>query len=405
MFYKRYTCKLVILCTKPAGKYRRIPIMNLEDTLLMIPGPVPVVPRILRAMSKPIIGHRGSEFGKMYAECRETLQEVFATKSDIFIISGSGSCAMEAAVGNIIGEKDTLVAIENGKFGERFREIGERYGNVKSVKSDWTKGEPIDLENVETALAEGAKAVSLVHNETSVGIKNPASEVGKLAKKYGALFIMDGVTSIGGDDVQVDKWGVDLAVVGSQKCLGAPPGASAISVSEKAWGSMVAKPPYYMDLKSYKKSADKDQTPYTPAVPLFFAMHEALLIIKEEGVQARIKRHEMYANAVRAAADAMNIEMFPQLNKHSKYSNTVSAMKIPAGIDDGKLRGGMKELGIQVSGGQGSLSGKIFRIGTMGNVSKRDILSTIEALELVLHKNGVVKKIGAGIEAASNILM
>ena len=380
--------------------------MNLEDTLLMIPGPVPVVPRILRAMSKPIIGHRGNEFGEMYAECRETLGELFGTKNDIFILSGSGSCSMEAAVGNIIGEKDTLVAIENGKFGERFREIGERYGNVNAVQADWTKGESIDLDKVEAALAEGAKAVSLVHNETSVGIKNPAEKVGALAKKYGALFIMDGVTSIGGDDVQVDKWGVDIAVVGSQKCLGAPPGASAISVSEKAFDSIVDKRPYYMDLKSYKKSADKElpQTPYTPAVPLFFAMHEALLIIKEEGVNARIERHAMYANAVRAAADAMNIEMFPQLNENSSYSNTVSAMKIPAGIDDGKLRGGMKELGIQISGGQGPLSGKIFRIGTMANVSKRDILSTIEALEIVLHKNGAVKTIGAGVEAASNII-
>ncbi|MFU8767824.1 MAG: pyridoxal-phosphate-dependent aminotransferase family protein [Candidatus Methanoperedens sp.] len=380
--------------------------MNLEDTLLMIPGPVPVAPRILRAMSKPVIGHRGNEFGEMYASCRQTLAELFGTKNDIFILSGSGSCAMEAAVGNVIGEKDTLVAIENGKFGERFREIGERYGNVRAVKSDWIQGESIDLDKVEAALAEGAKAVSLVHNETSVGIKNPASKVGELAKKYGALFIMDGVTSIGGDDVQVDEWGVDIAVVGSQKCLGAPPGASAISVSDKAWGSMVDKPPYYMDLKSYKKSADKDlpQTPYTPAVPLFFALHEALQIIKEEGMKARIKRHEMYANAVRAAADAMNLELFPRLNDYSKYSNTVSAMKIPAGIDDGKLRGGMKLLGIQVSGGQGSLSGKIFRIGTMGNISKRDILSTVGALEIVLQRSGVVNKMGAGLEAAGNIL-
>lgn len=380
--------------------------MNLENTLLMIPGPVPVSPRILRAMSKPIIGHRSKEFGAIHAECRQLLSEIFATKNDVYIITGSGSAAMEAAVSNVIGEKDTLVTIENGKFGERFREIGERYGKVKPVKFDWTKGESIELDKVESALREGAKAVTLVHNDTSVGIKNPAREIGELTKKYGALFIMDGVTTIGGDEVLVDKWGVDIAVVGSQKCIGAPPGLSAISVSKKAWDSIVEKPPYYFDLKAYRKSAAKEspETPYTPAVPLFFALHEALRIIKEEGLETRIKRHAMFAESIRAAAEAMNVEMFPQLNKHSKYSNTVTAMKIPTGIDDKKLRGGIKELGIQVSGGQGPLEGKIFRIGSMGNISKLDILSTIQAVELVLHKNDVVKKMGPGVEAASNIL-
>jgi len=380
--------------------------MNLENTLLMIPGPVPVAPRILRAMSKPIIGHRSKDFGSMYSECRIILQELFGTKNDMYVISGSGSCAMEAAVGNVIGEKDTLVTIENGKFGERFREIGERYGKVRAVKFDWTKGESIELDKVESALSEGAKAVTLVHNDTSVGIKNPAKEIGDLARKYGAIFIMDGVTTIGGDEVHVDKWGVDIAVVGSQKCIGAPPGLSAISVSKYAWDSIVEKPPYYMDLKAYRKSASKEspETPYTPAVPLFFALHEALRIVKEEGLEERIKRHAKFAEALRAAAEAMAIEMFPKLNKFSRYSNTVTAMKIPTGIDDKKLRGGIKELGIQVSGGQGPLEGKIFRIGSMGNISKLDILSTVQAVEIVLHRNDVVKKMGPGVEAASNVL-
>ncbi|MCZ7382522.1 MAG: alanine--glyoxylate aminotransferase family protein [Candidatus Methanoperedens sp.] len=380
--------------------------MTLENTLLMIPGPVPVAPRILRAMSKPMINHRSKEFGAIYTESRQILAELFGTKNDIFILSGSGSCAMEAAIGNVIDEKDTLVTIENGKFGERFREIGERYGKVNPVKFDWTKGESIDLEKVENALTEGAKAISLVHNDTSVGIKNPAKEIGELAKKYGALFIMDGVTTIGGDEVLVDKWGVDIAVVGSQKCIGAPPGLSAISVSEKAWASLVNKPPYYMDLKAYRKSANGNlaETPYTPAIPLFFALHEALSIVREEGLAARIQRHAKFAEAIRAAANALNVEMFPQLNEHSRYSNTVTALKIPAGIDDKKLRGGIKEIGVQVSGGQGPLEGKIFRIGSMGNISKLDILSTIQAVEIVLYRNGVVKNIGPGIEAASEIL-
>jgi aspartate aminotransferase-like enzyme len=177
-------------------------------------------------------------------------------------------------------------------------------------------------------------------------------------------------------------------------------------VSKKAWDAIVEKPPYYMDLKAYRKSANKEspETPYTPAVPLFFALHEALKIVKEEGLEVRIKRHAKFAEAIRSAAGAMNIEMFPKLNKLSSYSNTVTAMKIPPGIDDKKLRGGIKELGVQVSGGQGPLEGKIFRIGSMGNISKLDILSTIQTVEIVLHRNDVVKKMGPGVEAASNVL-
>lgn len=161
-----------------------------------------------------------------------------------------------------------------------------------------------------------------------------------------------------------------------------------------------------MDLKAYRKSANGDlaETPYTPAIPLFFALHEALRIVREEGLEVRIERHAKFAQAIRAGAGAMNVELFPQLNKYSRYSNTVTAMKIPDGIDDKKLRGGIKELGVTVSGGQGPLDGKIFRIGSMGNISKLDILSTIQALEIVLYRNGGVKMIGPGIETASGIL-
>jgi len=378
--------------------------MNLENTLLMIPGPVPVAPRILRAMAKPMIGHRGKEFGEIYNECRAALGELFQTKKDIFILSGSGSCAMEAAVGNIIGEKDTLVTIENGKFGERFREIGERYGKVMPIKFEW--GEPIELDRVEEALAKGAKAVTLVHNDTSVGLKNPAKEVGELARKYDSLFIVDGITSIGGDRVMVDEWGIDIAIVGSQKCLGAPPGLSAVSVSEKAWEAIVEKPPYYMDLKAYKKSAGKEtaQTPYTPAIPLFYGLQESLRIIKEEGLEARIERHGRFAEAIRSGARAMGISLFPRLNEISRYSNTVTAMSMPKGIDDKRLRNGVKELGVQISGGQNQLEGKIFRIASMGNISKMDILSTVQALEIVLYRNKVLDECGPGIMAATRVL-
>lgn len=377
--------------------------MNLEDTLLMMPGPVPVAPKVLRAMSKPMINHRGKEFSAMFDDCTAMLKEIFQTQNDLFILSGSGTASMEAAIGCTIDKDDKVVAIENGKFGERFKDIAARYGQVVPLEFEW--GQSVDLELVEEKLSEGAKAVTMVHNETSAGIRNPAEEVGKLAKKYDALFIMDGVTSIGGDDVKVDEWGVDIAVVGSQKCVAAPPGLSMLSVSERAFDAMTKENlPYYLDLKAYKKSADKSQTPYTPAVPLFFGLQEALKIVMEEGMEARIKRQATGAAAVRAAMDAMGIEMFPQLNEVSNYSNTVSAMKAPEGVSGNDIKKDMLERGIIIAGGQNRLSGQIFRIGSMGNVAPKDIILTIQELELVLKKLGVVNEIGAGTEAAAGVL-
>ncbi|WP_135606119.1 alanine--glyoxylate aminotransferase family protein [Methanococcoides sp. NM1] len=377
--------------------------MDLEDTLLMMPGPVPVAPKVLRAMSKPMINHRGKEFSAMFDDCTAMLKEIFQTQNDLFTISGSGTASMEAALGCTIDKDDKVVAIENGKFGERFKDIAAKYGQVVPLEFEW--GQSVNLDLVEEKLAEGAKAVTMVHNETSAGIRNPAEEVGKLAKKYDALFIMDGVTSIGGDDVKVDEWGVDIAVVGSQKCVAAPPGLSMLSVSERAFEAMTKENlPYYLDLKAYKKSADKSQTPYTPAVPLFFGLQEALKIVMEEGMEARINRQATGAAAIRAAMDAMGIEMFPQLNEVSDYSNTVSAMKAPEGVNSNDIKKGMMDKGIIIAGGQNRLSGQIFRIGSMGNVAPKDIMLTIQELELVLKKLGIVNEIGPGTEAAATVL-
>ncbi|WP_440947959.1 pyridoxal-phosphate-dependent aminotransferase family protein [Methanosarcina sp. T3] len=380
--------------------------MDLEDTLLMMPGPVPVAPRVLRAMSKTMINHRSAEFAGIYTDCRQILADVFQTKNDIFLLSGSGTAGMEAAVGSVAGSGDKVIAIENGKFGERFKDLAAIYAEVVPLEFEW--GLPVDLEVVKEKLEEGAKAITLVHNETSAGIMNPAAEIGKLAKKHDAIFIMDGVTSLGGDEVKVDEWGVDIAIVGSQKCLAAPPGMAAVSVSEKAFEAIngMKKRPYYNDLKAYKKSGDKPrpETPYTPAIPLFYAMQEALHIVKEEGMEARIKRHRALSEAVRAAVDAMNIEMFPQLNEYSKYSNTVTAMKAPAGIDGEDIKNDMKKRGIIIAGGQERLKGKIFRIGNMGIVTSRDILSTIQQLEIVLNKRGHIDSVGTGTEAAMRVI-
>jgi aspartate aminotransferase-like enzyme len=373
-----------------------------DETLLMLPGPVPLPERVRFAMTRQAINHRGAEFGGAYSDIVRVLRQCFGTTHDLMVISGSGTAGMESAVANF-GKGRKMAHLINGKFGERLWKIGERYGESVPLESPW--GTPLDLEGLKGALENGCDVVTMVHNETSAGILNPGAEVGKICKKHDALFIMDGVTSIGGDDVQADAWGVDVAIVGSQKCLAAPAGLAAVSVSPKAWDRAVKNPPYYLDLPAYRKNAAKDpmETPYTPAVPVFLALREACLIIEEEGVANRIARHHRMAQAVRAAVSAWGVEMFPTTDALHQYSNTVTAAKIPAGSNDKAFRGHVKKLGIQIAGGQDHLKDVIFRIGHMGCVSAPELLATLAATEYALHKVGHVPA-ASGVMAAAEVL-
>ena len=371
-----------------------------NEPLLMIPGPVMLHPRVLQAMSRQMISHRDKAFSAIYDECRNTFRDIVNTKSDAFVLTGSGSAAMEAAIANLV-KGDRVVAIVNGKFGERFRDIGQRYGQVESLEFEW--GTPVDLARVEAALAKApTKLIAMVHNETSAGVKNPVEEVGKLARKHDALFVVDTITSAGGDVVLGDKWGIDVLVSGSQKSLGAPSGLAPIAVSPKAWDQMVKNPPYYLDLKKYKKSAEKEgkaETPYTPAITLFYGMQEAMRVIREEGMPARIARHRKGAEAIRAAAKALGLELYPVTDAHTVLSNTVTAIRTPAGITDRDLRGTIKAKGITISGGQDRLEGKIFRIPSMNAFTEADLERTFGALEETLVQFKVIPKAGAGVEA------
>lgn len=373
-----------------------------NEPLLMLPGPVPMPERVRAAMTRQAINHRGAEFGAVYQECVDLLRPMFGTAGDLYVLSGSGTAAMEAAVANFCAGK-TMACLVNGKFGDRLAQIGAQYGRVLEIASEW--GTPLDLARLEAALEEGAEVVTMVHNETSAGIKNPAPEVGALARKHGALFVMDGITSIAGDRVEADRWGVDVAMVGSQKCLAAPAGLSAISVSGRAWEQIADARPFYLDLNAYRKSGAKKpmQTPYTPAVPLFLALREACRIIDEEGLEARIERHRRMARAVRAAAGAWGVDLFPTVDGVHEYSNTVTAMRIPEGIGDSEFRGAVKRLGVEIAGGQDHLKGKIFRIGTMGAVGAPELLAALAAVQHALASLGVSVE-GDGVEAAAGVL-
>jgi len=373
-----------------------------KESLLMLPGPVPMPERVRFAMSRQAINHRSAEFGAVYADCVRVLKTAFGTTNDVVVISGSGTAGMEAAVANFGRDKE-IACFVNGKFGERLYKISQRYGKAHEIKSEW--GTPLDLAALEERLEAGAEVVTLVHNETSAGIKNPAAEVGKLAHKHDALFIMDGITSVAGDVFEADKWGVDVAIVGSQKCLAAPAGLAGVAVSSRAWERLTKNPPFYLDLAAYKKSAAGNpmETPYTPAVPLFLALREACLIIEEEGLANRIARHQKMAKAVRTAVQTWGLSLFPKLDAKHEYATTVTAVSYPEGVKDDDVRAAVKKMGIIIAGGQDHLKGKIFRIGTMGAVSAPEILATLAATQHGLKKAGYKVK-GDGIEAAAEVL-
>lgn len=367
--------------------------------LLMIPGPVQLHEKIIKAMSRQMIAHRGDEFAELMSFCIENLKKLFGTKSDVYIISGSGTAGMEAAIASF-SKVNRIVCIDNGKFGDRLAEIAKRYAEINHLRFEW--GKPIELERVKESLENGSEVITFVHNETSTGMLNPASKIAKLAKKHDCLVIMDGITSVGGDEVRMDKWKIDVAVVGSQKCIGAPPGLAAVAVNERAWEFYNSRAPFYLDLAAYKEKLSVLQTPYTPAIPLFFALKEALRIIEREGLKNRIKRHKVLAEAIRVWAVEAGLGLFPELNKYSSYSNTVTAINMPSGITDKELRSTVqKEYGITISGGQEHLRNKIFRIGSMGNVGKKQIIATLAAVQDVLGRKGIAKP---ALDAAVEVL-
>ena len=378
------------------------------ETLLMIPGPTMVSPRVLKAMSKSIVNHRSAIFGEILNDTNEMMSEVFQTENKSYLITGSGTAAMEAALGNVIEKGDKVLNIVGGKFGERFMQITETHQGIPvELEVEW--GHAANPEDVRYILEEeeDIKAVTMVHNETSTGVANPIEEVGKILKDYDALYVVDTVSSLGGADVQVDNFGIDMCVTGSQKCLAAPPGMAAITLNDVAWNVVdkTESKTYYLDMKSYRKSGDKKvpETPYTPSVSLMYAMNEALNIIMEEGLEARIKRHEQAAKATINGVKAMGLELFA---KEDVSSTTVTAIDIPDGMTDKNLRGTMRnKYRIELAGGQDHLKGNVFRIGHMGNITHREIISTIAALEMALKEFGYEIELGSGVSAVQETYM
>lgn len=378
-----------------------------ETILLMTPGPVSFHPRVYRAMSRVGWHHRTPEFRKTMAECASMMKEVMRTKNDVYIIMGSGTAAMEAAIANLVAPGDAVLNLINGKFGERYGELTQAFGG-KPVPLEVEWGKAIKPEMVDEALKKNPniKFVTLVHNETSTGVLNPAPEIAKVVKDHGKVLIVDGVTSVGGDYVYPDKWGFDVLVTGTQKCLGCPVGLSMIMLSPKAWEIIEKReriPTYYLSLKAYRKSFNKSaDTPYTSSVSLVYALHEALSMILEEGCENRVQRHRLMAKATRNGMKALGLQL---LAEKGYESNTLTAVKYPEGVEDGDFRKTMQKHGVLVAGGQAQLKGKIFRVAHMNITGEKEILLTLALAELTLKELGFSCEGGAAVSAAEQVFL
>lgn len=348
-------------------------------------------------MLAPAIGHRSAEFKAILREINTGLQYLFQTRQRVCVMTASASAGMEAALCNLVGPDDRVAVLVNGKFGERFADIAERYCPKGTTLVKSPMGAPWDLAALEEVLARGGvRAVAGVLNESSAGVQNPGEKLAELCRKYDAFFIADGVTAVGGMDVPVDKWGIDVCIVGSQKCLGAPPGLTYLCVSDAAHAELRSTS-LYLDLKLYLDRWAEEETPFTPATHLFLATAAALDMLAEETWEKRVQRTGRMAGAFRAGCAALGLSLLPEA---AIASNTVTAVRNPPGVSEAQLREPLrKEHGIVVAGGQGELKGKIFRVGHMGYAQPRELVALLGALEDLLGRVPVPVSPGASLSA------
>jgi len=374
---------------------------------LLIPGPTPVPPEVLSALSHPMINHRSSDFKAVLTEVTEGLKWSYQTKNDVLILTASGTGAMESAIVNTLSPGDKILILNIGAFGSRFVKIAKAYGlNVDEVKVE--RGKAADPKIVEQKLREDKnkeiKAVIFQQNETSTGVLNDVKSLAAAVHSHGALVIVDAVSGLLTADLKVDEWGLDVVTAGSQKAFMVPPGLSFVSMSEKAWKAYeTAKlPKFYFDLGQAKKFAQTGETPWTPCLTIAFGLQVAFKMLKAEGLENIFKRHDVLANAVRAGVKALG---FGLLADDSHASRAVTAIIPPAGIDAEALRKTVREkYGIVLAGGQEDLKGKIFRMGHLGYMDKMDMIAAFSALELVSSQMGAKVKIGSSVAVVEEML-
>jgi aspartate aminotransferase-like enzyme len=352
---------------------------------LRVPGPTPCPPQALEAMGRQMINHRGGEFAKILNSVTNKLKQVFQTKGDVFLLTGSGTGGMEAAIVNTLSPGDKVLSLSNGYFSERFADIAEKYGaEVIRLSFEW--GKAVDPDAVEKALkADGdIKAVLATHNETSTGMTNRLGEISAVVKKFDKLFLVDAISSLGCINLPTDDWNCDIVITASQKGWMVPPGLAMVSVSEKAWQAhaQAKMPRYYWDFSKAKDFLQRGQTPWTPAVSIFYALNTTLDLMLSEGLNNIFARHARVAQIARNGVKSLGFSLFPE---EEYASNTVTAVNAVDKVDIPKFIQLLREeYEVIIAGGQQKLSGKIFRIGHLGLVYEKDIKSVLEALDKAL---------------------
>lgn len=378
------------------------------ENILRHPGPTPIPKKVQMAMSQDIYSHRSNEFVELYRETIELAKPIFGTKQDLLLLPSGGTAALEAAAVNTVSAGEDVVVITVGAFGDYFVSICEKYGfNVHKLEKEW--GQACTADELQAFLQPltTVKAVFVTYNETSTGILNPIAELAQVVRnETDALLIVDGVSCIGGAPAEMDKWGIDILVTGSQKAMMLPPGLSIVGVSDRAWKVIEENktPSYYLNLQSYRSWAEKGMTPNTPTITLIYGLQAVCKLIEEEGGFAKtVARHALMKDMVRSAMKALGIDLLTD-DKHA--SPTITAIMAPKGIALGDFLHHLKQqYHVDFAGGLGHLQGKMFRFGHMGYCFPSDILQAVSLIEAALQDFSYDFEPGAGVLAAQQVYL
>ena len=356
---------------------------------LRLPGPTPLPSEVLQTLSRQMINHRGPEFEQILNGVTANLKQLFQTKNDVFLLTGSGTGGLEAAIVNTLSPGDKVLSVSIGVFGERFATIAEQFGaEVIPLRFEWGKAADADAVRQALQAEPKIKAVLVTHNETSTGVTNDLASISAVVKEFGKLLLVDAISSLGSINLPVDDWHCDVAVTGSQKGWMAPPGMAMVSVSQEAWqaNTKAKMPRFYWDFVQAKSYLEREQTPWTPAITMVFALSVSLEMMLREGLPNIIARHARVAKAVRDGVESLGLSLFAE---EGYASNTVTAVAASGGLDTKRMLRILREEHLVIlAGGQQRLDGKIFRIGHLGWVTEDDIKTVISALKVVLPQAG-----------------
>ena len=356
---------------------------------LRTPGPTPIPQYILDALSGPMIDHRGPDFGAIYARVSERLQRFFETENEVLLLTSSGTGGLEAAIVNVLSPGETVLAVEIGAFGARLGRIAEIFGaDVRWLHIEWGQAATPEMVAESLDANPDVTTVLITHNETSTGVTNPLQEIARVVKQRDKLLVVDAVSSLGSLPCPVDEWGLDVVITGSQKGWMVPPGLAMITLSPRAWEAQKKStmPKFYFDLAAASSYAERRQTPWTPAISIFYALDTSLASLLEEGVAAIHARHQRAGDRVRAGVKALGLSLFPK--DESYASNTVTAINRPDGVGVAELRKAAAADGVVLAGGQARLSDDIFRIGHLGHMPDEDLDEALEVLGKALRTVG-----------------